>query len=237
MKEIVYVAELDQDVDDMIAALYLHNKNVLKCVVLDPMLKTKEGFQRKKYLEDLGIEVRKNFPSITKYVFVGGALTNLSTYLLTHKVDLLVMNGGFVGSNIMEKPLKKFEGKTTIRTFNFNIDVNATDKVLKSKNIEKVILIGKNVCHNKKNTKLGIWKNENILNEYEVSDTKLQHDMLACREGLIYLNLLNEESYLNFINVKPFNEGLNGNMTKWGSSLDLEINKYNIVLAARDWKI
>lgn len=35
-KEVVYIAELDADVDDVVAAYYLHNKGVLKCVVLDP---------------------------------------------------------------------------------------------------------------------------------------------------------------------------------------------------------
>ena len=31
--EIVYVAELDQDVDDIIAVRYLHMQHALKCVV------------------------------------------------------------------------------------------------------------------------------------------------------------------------------------------------------------
>lgn len=35
-KEIVYVADLDQDIDDVVAAHYLNNKGVLKCVVYDP---------------------------------------------------------------------------------------------------------------------------------------------------------------------------------------------------------
>lgn len=45
-KEVVYIAELDADVDDVVAAHYLHNKGVLKCVVLDPYPKTKEGIKR-----------------------------------------------------------------------------------------------------------------------------------------------------------------------------------------------
>ena len=32
-KEVVYVAELDSDVDDVVAAHYLFNEGVLKCVV------------------------------------------------------------------------------------------------------------------------------------------------------------------------------------------------------------
>ena len=67
------------------------------------------------------------------------------------------MNGGFVGDNIVPKEdrLKKFDGKQTIRTFNFDIDVESTDKVLKSstEKIDKIILVGKNACYSKKNTR------------------------------------------------------------------------------------
>lgn len=58
-KKIVYIAKLDQDIDDVIAAEYLYNKNVLKCIVLDPYPRTKEGFLRKMKLEKLGIEGSK----------------------------------------------------------------------------------------------------------------------------------------------------------------------------------
>lgn len=52
-KEIVYVAELDADVDDVVAAHYLHDKGVLKCVVCDPYPKTEAGLKRKAKLESL----------------------------------------------------------------------------------------------------------------------------------------------------------------------------------------
>ena len=90
------------------------------------------------------------------------------------------MNGGFVGDNIVPKEdrLKKFDGKQTIRTFNFDIDVESTDKVLKSstEKIEKIILVGKNVCHSKKilGMKFGILKNiiiyfQNMLEDINAS--------------------------------------------------------------------
>ena len=47
-------------------------------------------------------------PPIAKYVFVGGALTELARYLINHKIECLVMNGGFAGSNIVKNPLDKF---------------------------------------------------------------------------------------------------------------------------------
>ena len=60
------------------------------------------------------------------------------------------MNGGVVCSNIVGEPLDKFKDKQVIRAFSFNCDVNAADSVLKSKNIENVILVGTNVCNDEK---------------------------------------------------------------------------------------
>lgn len=209
MNEVVYIAELDADVDDVIAAEYLYRKNVLKEVVCDPLPKTEQGKNRKSQLEQLGIKVSNKMPPIAKYVFVG--------------------------CNIMKNPLEKFKGKQTVRTFNFNCDVNATDRVLKNKNIGTILLVGKNVCHNSKNTLDGIWKKEKeLLEKYHSKPTKRQHDMLACREGLILIGLLHETSLLNYKAVYPYHTGLKGNMTEWGSTLNK--SSYRSVLAAIDWK-
>lgn len=234
-REVVYIAELDADVDDVIAAEYLHNKGVLKEVVCDPLPSTWHGKDRKEQLEMLGIKVSNKMPPIAKYVFVGGALTELARYLINHKIECLVMNGGFVGCNIVKNPLEKFKDKQVIRTFNFNCDVTAADSVLRSKNIENVILVGKNVCHSEQNTLLGVWNNEKrLLEKYHSKPGKRQHDMLACREGLIMLGMLDEESYLNYKIVRPHNTGLKGNMTEWGSTFGK--SPYRSVMAAIDWR-
>ena len=219
----------------MIAAEYLYDKDVLQEVVCDPFPKTPEGKDRKEQLEKLGIKVSNKMPPIAKYVFVGGALTELARYLINHRIDCLVMNGGFVGSNIVKSLLDKFKDKQVIRTFNFNCDVAAADSVLKSKNIENVILVSKNVCHSEKNTLLGVWGNEKkLLEKYHSKPGKRQHDMLACREGLIMLGMLDEESYLNYKIVHPYNTGIKGNMTEWGSTFGKSF--YRSVLAAVDWR-
>ena len=237
MQKIVYIAELDQDIDDVIAVEYLYQKGVLQCVVLDPVPKTKEGIERKQSLEKLGIEVLTKMPSKANFVFVGGALTLVSSYIINHKIDYLIMNGGFVGNNLVDKPLDKFKNKKECRTFNFNCDVLSTDKVLKSNNISNIMLIGKNVCHDKRNTPIGIWKKEQeLFKKYNVNDTKLQHDMLACREGLVELGLLNEESLLDYKLVQPYNLGLKGIQTVWGSMEFNENNKYKMVKSAIKWK-
>lgn len=155
--EIVYVAELDQDVDDVIAARYLHMQHALECVVLDPNPTSEIGLERLKSLETLGISIRKIMPSNAPFVFVGGPLTVITDYIKTHTIDTLAMNGGFVGCNIVTDVLPQFRDKELLRTFNFNSDVHATDEVLRSHRIGHIILIGKNVCHDERNTHTKLW--------------------------------------------------------------------------------
>ena len=238
-KKIVYLAELDGDVDDVVAVEYLYNKNTLKCIVCDPIPTTKVGKIRQSNFEKMGIEVYFKIPEGTEIVFCGGALTSLAEYLEKNKISTLVMNGGFVGDNIVPKEdrLEKFDGKKTIRTFNFNCDVYSTDKVLKSSTdkIEKIILVGKNVCHSIKNTPTGIWNDKEsskIFAKYRVKDKKLQHDMLMCHEGLCLLKMIDEKAYCEFEELYPYNEGLEGNITKWGSIRDNSKTPYRKVLAA-----
>lgn len=221
-KEVVYIAELDADVDDVIAAEYLYHKGVLKCVVCDPKPKTAEGIARETALKQRGIDVVYKMPAIAKYVFCGGALTELSRYLIHHQIDTLVMNGGFAGANVVpeEAVLDKFAGKNAIRTFNFNCDITATDNVLKNKNLSRIILVGKNVCHSAKNTADGIWSDDftkELLEKYHVKSDKRQHDMLACHEGLALLSLTDDKPFCVFKSLYPYNMGLKGNMTLWGS--------------------
>jgi hypothetical protein len=236
---IVYLAELDGDVDDVVAVEYLYINYALKCVVSDPKPSTGKGKERERDLKKLGIEIYYEIPEDTDIVFCGGALTNLSKFLEKHKISTLVMNGGFVGDNIVPKAdrLKKFDGLKTIRTFNFDFDVDSTDKVLKSseEKIGKIILVGKNVCHSEKNTPNDIWNLEEydyLFEKYKVKENKCLHDMLMCHEGLCLLNLINEKPYCEFKEVYPYNEGLDGNMTKWGSKKDNKNTPYRKVLAA-----
>ena len=236
---IVYLAELDGDVDDIIAAEYLYHNNVLKCIVCDPIPSTKIGKIREGKLRKLGIEINYKMPEDTDIVFCGGALTLLSKFIENHKISTLVMNGGFVGDNIVPKNevLEKFEGKKTMRTFNFNCDVESADKVLKSSSekIGKIILVGKNVCHSKKNTVEDIWKYKEydyLFAKYKVRKEKCLHDLLMCHEGLCFLNLIDEKLYCNFEEVYPYNEGLNGETTKWGSKKNNNNTPYRKVLSA-----
>lgn len=234
--DITYIADLDQDIDDIVAAHYLYKKNVLRYVVCDPYPQTREGLDRKDYLEKLGISVLSTMPPFANTVFVGGALTLVAQYIKIRPINLLVMNGGFVGCNIVkpEQELKKFKGKENVRTYNFNCDVEAADQVLRSseQQIGQIVLVGKNVCHDIRNTRIGIWnakEYKEIFDLYHVKDLKRQHDMLACHEGLSFA--LGSERFCEYEKVHPFNTGLNGKYTKWGSTKNSD-TPYREVLAA-----
>lgn len=144
------------------------------------------------------------------------------------------MNGGFVGANIATFELDKFKGKNTVRTFNFNCDVAAADKVLKAdeKHISHIVLVGKNVCHDVRNTRNGIWNSEKykkLFDEYRVKDEDCLHDLLACYEGLTFLQ--GTSKICEYETVRPYNTGLRGRMTQWGSTKTME-TPYREVLAA-----
>ena len=112
-KKIVYLGELDGDADDAFAVEYLYNKNVLKCIVGDPKPTTKVGKISQSNFEKLWIEVYFKIPERTDIIFCGRALTSLAEYLEKNKISTLVMNGGFVGDNIIPKEdrLAKFDWK------------------------------------------------------------------------------------------------------------------------------
>lgn len=239
--KVVYIADIDQDIDDIVAVEYLNNLGVLQEIVLDPKPSSKEGRGRVELLKKQGIKVSENIPQGTAIVFVGGALTAVTNYLrFGGKLNLLVINGGFVGDNIVprDNQLQKFKGKKFVRTFNFNIDVFSTAYVLKSKEsqVKKIVLVGKNVCHSIKNTKLGIWKKSNlipVLEKYHVREDKRQHDVLMCHEGLAISGLSPEPLFCAYEEVYPTTlEGLKGNMTQWGSTKNIKNTEYRMVISA-----
>ena len=248
MNKIVYIADLDQDIDDIIAVEYLNRRGVLGTVVLDPIPKDGDGVKRLDILRKRGIEISDTIPDGTKLIFVGGALTAVAKYISNHKgIEALVMNGGFVGSNIVpaKYQLNKFKGKEFVRTFNFNMDVESTDQVLRSstEQIGEIFLVGKNVCHDDRNTKHGLWNSgvaRQILDEYHVKDFKKQHDMLACREGLVLNGVLTGffgDTLCEYAYVRPVTKnGLEGNMTQWGSTRKSNGSPYRMVVSAINYK-
>ena len=62
--KIVYLTELDDDVDDIIAIEYLNNNYLLKCIVCDPLPVTNIGKIREKNLNKLGIQIKSKYLKI-----------------------------------------------------------------------------------------------------------------------------------------------------------------------------
>lgn len=94
--------------------------------------------------------------------------------------------------------------------------MNAADAVLKAdeRYIGHIMLVGKNVCHDIKNAQSGIWNGDEykeLFSKYHVKEEKRLHDMLACHEGIAYIN--GEDTFCEYDTVKPYNEGLCGTMT------------------------
>jgi hypothetical protein len=217
--------ELDNDVDDFVAYKYLEAINAVDYVVLSPEPSTPEGVVRKK-------EIRKpifnNFVEGTTLIYNGGSFTKIAKFVENHYLEFVVANGGFVGSNLESNPLKKFKGKREVRTFNFNLDKDAASKVLNSKNIGKVILTGKNVCHDPRNVCGGEWWAgdsllESICAKYNVREGKLQHDLLAFVQGLRFAT--GDTTMFNYVPVKPYM--VVGDA--WGSEFNSKSNVYAAV--------
>lgn len=217
--------ELDNDVDDFVAYKYLEAINAVDYVVLSPEPSTPEGIGRKK---EINKPIFDDFVEGTTLIYNGGSFTKIAKFVENHHLDFVVANGGFVGSNLEPNPLEKFKGKREVRTFNFNLDKDAANKVLHSKNIGKVILTGKNVCHDPRNVCGGKWWAgdsllESICAEYSVCEGKLQHDLLAFVQGLRFAT--GAATRFVYLPVKPYM--VNGDA--WGSEFDYESNVYAAV--------
>ena len=229
--KIVYIADLSQDIDDLIAIEYLNSFGLLSHVVYDAEDNSFENISRIEALRKLNIPLVSTIPPSAKVIFCGGKLKpveQLFTWFPNTSIDTLVMNGGFVGSNCVpsKKVLPKFKDKNFVKTYNFNLSPKSTNFVLQTvpKQIGRIILVGKNVCHDKRNTVKGIWNTDffkGLQKKYNFSDTKLLHDVLACHEGLALLNYIPEEPFCFFHDVYPTVQDYEiNNKTEWGSKFD-----------------
>lgn len=154
-------------------------------------------------------------------VFCGGSLKTLSE--LTERFDTnsfdAIIQGGFASYKVVgeENTLKKFKGRDKVPTWNLNLDLESTKKVLASGIRAK--FVSKNICHNSfvykdklvnKNTAFN-----SALNKYfyrNNTDKKCMHDLLAfftIDKSLVEFKPVS----LNFTNDK---------IPKWWSELDSE---------------
>ncbi len=215
--QIVFVADIAEDIDDVVAIEYLHLQGVLKCVVLDGKSRDEA---REKSLKDMGVIFEEQIPAGTNVVFCGGALTLVDKYIKNHTLSLLVANGGFAGFNVVDPQyvLEKFANKTEVRTYNFNLDIDAALNVLDSDRINQILLVSKNVCHHKNNTIDNIHKDE-FLKKYNLSVIKKLHDLLMVKEGLAFLT--GKEMLCEYRDVLLYCKRASmDKMSTWGSMFD-----------------
>lgn len=221
-KEVTYVADIAQDIDDLIAIEALSLLGVLGCVVLDSPPADELSQMRVRSLINAGIRVCDSIPEASPIVFVGGGLGPVAEFLESGgRIRFLVMNGGFAGDNVVaeEQRLRKFSGRQAVRTYNFNLDADATDAVLRSDGISRIFLVGKNVCHSRLNTREGIWRNcGTFLDKFRLRPGKRLHDLLAACEGLSLVGLSDEPLSCEYRMLYPCNNGLSGDRTEWGCS-------------------
>ncbi len=113
-------------------------------------------FLNDKFLKDVSYESVYSFDNFIKEydisnvtVFCGGSLKTLS--LLTERFDVssfkACIQGGFASYKIVEEKdvLKKFKNRDSVPTWNLNLDLEATNIVLKSG--LDINFISKNICH------------------------------------------------------------------------------------------
>jgi len=116
------------------------------------------------------IELLKQSIESGSILFTGAPLTNIKNLLKTYpnfSIPLLYGQGGFAGCNVAPVVYRSFKKKTTIRTFNFCSDIEATDLVLKTKG--KKFFTSKNVTHHCKYTKDTHLKLKNFNNSLGLS--------------------------------------------------------------------
>lgn len=214
--KVVYVCDIDEDIDDVIAVEWLHINNYLDCVVLD----RPSSSSRIKDLKDMGVIFKETIPKGTEFVFCGGALTKVAEYLEEDILDTFVCNGGFCGSNVIseEDQLKKFKGNIFMRTFNLNLDPISALKVFNSNKIKCSRYVTKNVCHDIENTYGKIHK-DSFLEKYNLKSTKRLHDLLMVKEGICLLMSIEDRcGYVPFDVIYEASE-LNKDW-KWGTELN-----------------
>ena len=89
--KIVFVADIADDIDDLIAIEYLAVNGYLRCLVLDGKSRSDE---REKALVDMGVEIVNDIPEDTDIIFCGGALTKLLISLKTIRLSYWLLMAG-----------------------------------------------------------------------------------------------------------------------------------------------
>lgn len=196
-----------------------HSEDVHKSLKLIPFKTNKKSSYKYIY------QYLENITDLSDFtIFCGGDLNTLS--ILTDLYDCNTFNaciqGGFASYKIVgkENTLKKFKGRVAVPTWNLNLDILSTNKILKS-NL-KCNFVSKNICHNSFVSKNDLSNNNNLFtlviknfldnNEYP---NKCMHDMLA-------LMTIDNKELVKFENVNLFHTDTL--IPKWWCELNKDSN-------------
>lgn len=162
------------------------------------------------------------FPDLQ--ILTGAPMRNFNKITDSIICERWVAQGGFAGDNVVPENyrLEKFKGKITCPTFNFNGDPKTALALLSNPNIQRKMLISKNVCHGVvydwemhqafakvENKNLGlhlIYKGMEKYLEFHPEGKKFHDPLAAC--------VLVDESVCEFREVNVFRS-----KGEWGSEL------------------
>ena len=198
-KQVCFVADIAGDVDDLVAIEYLHNLGRLHSVVLDGKTRCAE---RESFLFYSGIRTESSIK--VPNILCGGAFTPIVKYLDSGgKIDNLILNGFFAGSNIVPKQhiLPKFSNMLACPSYNPNLDV---DSALKLVSYGNFVAVSKNVCHHPDNV-TGKWHGK-----HNCKPTKKLHDLLMAKEGLNIID--GKDTLCEYMPVSIYRDNF-----KWGA--------------------
>ncbi len=158
-------------------------------------------------------------------VFCGGSLYTLSNLLEnfpeTHW-DACIQ-GGYAGPSLVgeENVLKKFRRREQVPTWNLNLDLEATDAVIASKNVS-AHFISKNVCH-------GAWVDKKDISSSDTFFNRVLNDYFEnskyndkCMHDLLAFMTLSDPKLVEF---KPVTlSHTNDERPKWSSTFNTDSN-------------
>ncbi|MCP4438446.1 MAG: nucleoside hydrolase [Aureispira sp.] len=182
-------------------------------------------------------ETVAEYPELT--ILTGGPLKNFRLLDAKLPIHRWVAQGGFAGDNVVppEHRLPKFVGRTTCPTFNFGGDPKTASKLLATPQIEKRLLVSKNVCHGlaydaEMHEKMEGYKDSSAglhwvykgMDKYlqRRPNGKLFHDPLAACVAI-------DPSICEFREVELFRA-----RGEWGSNLVLGTNTFISIAADKD---
>lgn len=170
----------------------------------------------------------KNNEQKNKIIFCGGSLKTLSLIFeqknIENKNIECYIQGGYASENIVgiENTLKKFKKREKVPSWNLNIDLESTDKVLKN-NKMNIKFISKNICHNSWIGLEDLNNNKTYFNDILKSYFLLNDNNKKCMHDLLAFLTIKNKDIVEFKKIDL--NRTNDENPKWFSILNNKSNK------------